>query len=182
MNFFVYSSYMIFGELFVPFFRWLHVIPKILNFWQKSQFFEEILTFWKNSHFVWTLCILFLDGSWVDVTGLYAQKASEYIEVLTGDFSDVHTDKMPFPHSLKAPLLNGLGGYFQMVIQFKFGIILLGLEKDDEMLTVLGKDENRLDCNGLLLLLTDIMEKNETTGDPNGIKEKDAVFLTGSGL
>lgn len=46
-----------------------------------------------------------------------------------------------------------------MVIQFQYKVLLIGLDKNDESLTVQGKDDNRLNSTGCLLLLQELMEK-----------------------
>ena len=86
-------------------------------------------------------------------------EAGDFIEVLTGDFSPSQTDSLPFPEALKPILREALGGYFQLVLELQHQVLLIGLDKKDTILTIQGKDNNRLLCLQFLLPLQELMEK-----------------------
>lgn len=84
-----------------------------------------------------------LDGSWLVITGDKSVEATEFAEILTGDFP---VEKMEFSLSIQRILQNALEGYFAKMIQFQYKVLLTGLDDESPLLTIQGKDDNRMNC------------------------------------
>ena len=89
-----------------------------------------------------------IEGNWLSVEGPMQEEATEFLEILIGNFPSTMSDDVPFSSSLKPVLKDSLGGYFAKMIRFQYKVLINGLEENTQLLQIQGRNrENKIRFN-----------------------------------